>query len=224
MMIIRLALVLFLAHYSVAASTTAFLVNDDLSCSGNLVSVSDLSIDCGGDNLCELGDKMDVSGTITLGGDLPEKLNLEFKACFLGMKVFCTKTFYENNFDLCEKLGMQSQDGAACPSAGEYSFQTAIDLPGDSRNLASGWSATVYTTVSDPDGSSSSFTCTNSIKARKSQSMSWTNAIVGVSLLTIAASVAIRRKRRIASLDLSEGHGAENTGNFELMAESGVKV
>jgi hypothetical protein len=111
------------------AAGTTFSYNDDAKCNKN-VELSIASLTCDGDSSCDFNSKLSAYGTISFSSDIPESGCVKVKSCFMGVGFIC-RSYTDDNLDLCEEMNLEStsDDGAECPSAGAYSFDTEIELP-----------------------------------------------------------------------------------------------
>ncbi len=140
-MIFKQSLFLILAFASKQAlAATGFRYQDNASCESP-VSLSVDSFACGGeedgDDVCNFGGSLEVTGTLSATEDFPEQSCLTLKTCFMGINFFCRS--YTETANLCESLQLQSTDGARCPSAGEYTFTGNMKIPSPNlMNLGSG--------------------------------------------------------------------------------------
>jgi hypothetical protein len=115
---------------------------DDLTCSSPVyISVQEAS--CGNDNnnngICNFGDDLHTSGLVVFDEDLSsENLCIVTKACLNGYSWMC-KTFRNTVNNICQEMNLQGVNGEECPSAGTYTYDAEVTLPGQSGfNLGNG--------------------------------------------------------------------------------------
>jgi hypothetical protein len=118
---------------------TAFSYNDGMKCSTH-VSIEVSSLTCDVDtSVCDFGNHLSVTGSLTASEDMPEKSCLTVDTCFMGLYFswFC-KTFTDT-VDTCDRLSLQSDD-VTCPAAGSYQFSLEADIggSGSSNSLGKG--------------------------------------------------------------------------------------
>lgn len=203
-----------------AGKSTAFVYGNDLSCSNGLdVSVSSLDCDSGS-NLCELGDRLSASGTMSFSSAPPEKAVMTLEVCVLN--VFC-KT-YSEPLSFCDDLSLEGTNGEECPSAGDYTFSADFKVPGKSRYIMSGYSVSVTTTIQDYSDGSVYSVCENSISTQANYTATWTGAFVGAALLVAGVTACMARRRKTAVIDLASEEERAISGNFEMMSDTGVTV
>ncbi|GAX12761.1 hypothetical protein FisN_15Hh240 [Fistulifera solaris] len=229
-MIFKQSLFLILAFASKQAlAATGFRYQDNASCESP-VSLSVDSFACGGeedgDDVCNFGGSLEVTGTLSATEDFPEQSCLTLKTCFMGINFFCRS--YTETANLCESLQLQSTDGARCPSAGEYTFTGNMKIPSPNlMNLGSGWWLTTDVTVDDCESGYQYTTCSASFKAVSSSSS--TAAFVGLSAVGLAALIGAlyQRKRRVGRINLSKEEellqSGQSISGFEMMSE-GTRV
>jgi MYXO-CTERM domain-containing protein len=130
-------------------------------------------------------------------------------------------TIYNRETNLCG--GLASDDGVACPAAGDYSVaEFPFTLPGDGDSYYSQygfWGMSVGLTATfDFDGSTTE--CTTSVVLSKNSG--YQMAMGAVAIIGLAAALGIRR-RRVATIQLNEEEGTQS--HFEMMPkEAGVTV
>ena len=122
--------------------------------------------------------------------------------------------------DLCGKL--TSSSGSACPSAGSYtldSFRFTIPGSGDQWYSQSGyWGSSIALKASFDFGTSTGY-CSTGVTLKKNSG--YQMAYGALLIMGISGIVAgIRRRRKVATLQLSEGEGT--TSHFEMMTNEAV--
>ena len=121
---------------------------------------------------------------------------------------------FDGDVDLCDCL--ESEDGNACPSAGDYTLREfgGIDIPGDDSAFYAnsgyfGGSIPIKAKFAFDDGST--ITCTTAVVLSNNNG---TTAVSLVVLVGLAAALGIR-KRRVATIQLAEDEGTNS--HFEMM-------
>lgn len=198
------------------ASATSFTYNDDMTCKSP-ASITVASLSCGeNSSVCSFGDELKASGEVVLTEDIPETVCVELSNCFMGLSFIC-KTIQQDNVNLCEEMNLSSDD-SQCPSAGSYSFESNLKIPGtEDRSLGSGWWVTSTVTLKDCDSGSKFTSCKLSFKAvnNSGNSGSASAALFNVSAIGLVAALGVlyhqHRNRSMAQIDL---------GREELLADS----
>jgi hypothetical protein len=174
------------------------------------------SLGCGEESsVCGFGDELKASGELEITEDLPETVCVELSSCFMGLSFVC-KTFKEDNLNLCDVMKLSSDDTQS-PSAGSYSFESDLKIPGtEDKSLGSGWWVTSTVTLKDCDSGSKFTSCKLSFKAVSSGSSgSAAVSFLNISAIGLVAALGVlyhhRRNRSMAQIDL---------GREELLADS----
>jgi hypothetical protein len=133
----RILMIAFLLQVFVSDATTSFMYGNDMTCESPVsISVEDAS--CGKNGgVCTFGDELHTYGTVTLKSDLSSSnLCVSIKACLNGKSWLC-KT-YTDEIDACNDMNLQGVNGQKCPSAGTYTFDADVTIPGSNLNLSNG--------------------------------------------------------------------------------------
>lgn len=125
-----LALGLVLALVIARVNGSAFRYADEISCSEE-IDIDVYAVGCNGGDTCYMGDVIDVYGKINLREDLKSpKLCVQTDLCFMDLGFLC-KRYQRPNLNVCNMLGVSSaNDGTPCPYAGEFFFNSHIEIPG----------------------------------------------------------------------------------------------
>jgi hypothetical protein len=211
-----LFLVACLLHATYASKFTVNI--GDINCGGDF-TIDSINVDCGGD-YCEFGKDISVSGSVSILNDLSGEPG-SVRVSLLSNMV----TIYSSDdFDPCK--GLKSESGAACASAGDYSFETNYKIPGNenawySSLMFSSW-FNVYASF-DLDGSTSY--CSISLKASKNGGYQMSNSmqIAGGAIAIVGlVTCSVYRKRRVALIDIDEGDSDAPQADFEMLPERWV--
>lgn len=110
-------------------AATVFTYGKDANCSYPVTIVVN-NVTCNGNEYCQFGNTMDISGRIDLQANLPSsEMLVTTDVCFMGMKYFC-KT-YNTSLNVCNALGVTDyNDGTPCPNAGSFYFTSHVNIPG----------------------------------------------------------------------------------------------
>jgi hypothetical protein len=134
--------------------------------------------------------------------------------------------------DLCSTLGLKSVDGStACPSAGTYTIDSSLSVPGDSSWIISafeGWTFTITAVITDSAGSGTQTTCsakvtTLSTSASSAYQMGFGAAALGL-LIAFARSRRPIRTAGDASSSLMETQHSPEPGALEMPSTDGRSI
>ena len=224
-------LVSLLPAFARADSVTAFNI-DGIQCSTNAASLTYASCGMSGNDPCQLGDKVTLTGSYSVTTSVPQEVTICAKVKAYGVTLYKLGC---DNVNICDFIdcSSSSSDGYL-DSSNTYDFDfDDLKIPGDSHWLGSGWGVgfviEASNTGSNEDDSSSSSssstvleTCKLTVSATSISTSAGMAALASIGT-AVAAALYYRKKRRTtAIIDLNAPLPVE--ANFVEMSHTGVSV